>query len=65
MLLHVLEAGALVELRRLLGNKDATMEAQIRSQAHDALAQLASDINNEYGINADTDIVQGLSLIHI
>lgn len=59
LLVHVLESGALVELRRLLGNRNATLESQIRAQAHDALAQLASDIRLEYGIDADTEIVQG------
>lgn len=58
-LLHVLESGALDELRRLLGDDDAALEARIRSQADDALARLAQDIDTTHGIRASTEVVQG------
>lgn len=43
-LAHVLEQGALDELRRRFGADGESLRERIRSQAREALAQLAADI---------------------
>jgi nucleotide-binding universal stress UspA family protein len=55
----VLEKNALTDMRRLLGDQCEAVEARIRSQAQEALAQLAEDIHQSQGVSAGYQVVEG------
>lgn len=61
-LVYVLEKNALTDLRRLLGDQCEVIETRIRSQAQEALAQMAADIQQSQGVCADYQVVDGSEL---
>lgn len=61
-LVHVLESGALDELRRLFGEEGTALQERLRSQAREALAQLAADVDALPGVNAAHRLVEGAVL---
>ena len=61
-LVHVLEASALDELRRLFGADGDAMQARIRAEADESVAQLAAEINSASGTNAACEILEGSAL---
>lgn len=61
-LVHILEKNALEELRRLFAEEGEVMQERIRSQAHEALAQLAADIGEPLGISAGKHLLEGAVL---
>ncbi|MBE0623033.1 MAG: universal stress protein [Burkholderiales bacterium] len=61
-LLHVVESGALDELRRLFDNDGNGLRDRIRSQAREALAQLATDVGRPFDVSAGQHLVEGAVL---
>lgn len=61
-LVHVLEKSALEELRRLFGGEGDALQERIRSQAHEALAQLAADIGERSDAPAGFLVLEGTVL---
>ena len=61
-LLHVLETKALDELRRILGADGEALQERIRSQAHEALAQLAANIGSPVAGEVGQHLVEGTEL---
>lgn len=61
-LVHILEKSALDELRRVFGAEGETVEERIRSQAREALAQLAADIGAPLGVSAGEHLPDGAVL---
>lgn len=64
-LAHVLEQGALDELRRRFGAEGEALQARIREQAREALAQLAADVGAPLGVSAGTHLLEGAVLERI
>ncbi|MHB0916206.1 MAG: universal stress protein [Thiobacillus sp.] len=64
-LAHVLEQGALDELRRWFGAEGEALQARIREQAREALAQLAADVGAPLGVSAGTHLLEGAVLERI
>lgn len=64
-LAHVLEQAALDELRRWFGAEAETLQARIREQAREALAQLAADIGAPLGVSAGEHLLEGAVLERI
>lgn len=62
-LLHVLETGALDELKRLFSDDPDRLDARLRQQAHDALTTLAAEIGIANGISPGILLAEG-SPIH-
>jgi nucleotide-binding universal stress UspA family protein len=61
-ILHVLETKTLDELRRILGADGQVLQERIRSQAHEALAQLAAGIGSPVAGDAGQHLVEGAEL---
>ncbi|MDP1708072.1 MAG: universal stress protein [Gammaproteobacteria bacterium] len=61
-LLHVLESSALHELQRLFGEGGAALQERLRTQAREALAQLAADVGEPLGLSAGQHLVEGAVL---
>lgn len=61
-LLHVLESSALNELQRLFGEGGEAMQDRLRTQAREALAQLAVDVGEPQGVSAGQHLVEGAVL---
>jgi nucleotide-binding universal stress UspA family protein len=58
-LVHTLDKNELNELLRLLSEKGEELQERIRSQARESLSQLASNINEQFGIRAGCHLVEG------
>lgn len=58
-LVHTLDKNELNELLRLLSEKGEGLQERIRSQARESLSQLASNINEQFGIRAGCHVVEG------
>jgi len=61
-LLHVLETKTLDELRRIFGSDGVALQERIRSQAHEALAQLAANIGSPMAGEPGLHLVEGMEL---
>jgi nucleotide-binding universal stress UspA family protein len=58
-LLHVIETGALAQLRQLLDDKNDAVATRILALADDGLASPARDLLSGYGVTAGTHRAQG------
>lgn len=58
-LLHVVEAGALAQLRQLLGGGNDAVETRMLAQTDAQLAALARDIQSTHGVTAKTHRTEG------
>lgn len=58
-LLHVLEAPALLELRRLLGSSENDLEQRIEKQGREALQQLVEEVEQQHGVRGRWHLTRG------
>ena len=61
-LVHVLERGALDELRRLFDDDGEAAQRRVREQAREALSQLASEVGETLGVSAGQHLLEGAVL---
>lgn len=61
-LVHVLEADALDELRRLFGADGEAMQARIRAEARESMSKLAAEIHDASGASAASEVLEGKAL---
>lgn len=61
-LVHVLERGALDELRRLFDDDGETAQGRVREQAREALSQLTSEVGETLGVSAGQHLLEGAVL---
>jgi len=58
-LAHVVSAGALDKLRRLLPGEASALEAELVAQAEKNLAELAANLASRFESHIDTELIQG------
>jgi len=61
-LVHVLERGALDELRRLFDDDGEAAQGRVREQAREALSQLTSEVGETLGVSAGQHLLEGAVL---
>lgn len=61
-ILHVLESSALDEVQRMFGDDGAALRERLRTQAREALTQLAADVGESQGVSAGQHLAEGAVL---
>lgn len=64
-LMHVMDQGALQDLRELLGGQSGPVEERLTDQARETLRQLAGDIGEAHGLTPTTHLAAGTALKEI